>query len=78
MEPRLLDLLFHLQQGLGLARPYEVISAYRSPQSNALLRQISSGVAQKSLHMARLAFAARPFPRQMSTNSRRAASTFTR
>lgn len=52
MEPRLLDLLFHLQQGLGLARPYEVISAYRSPQSNALLRQISSGVAQKSLHMA--------------------------
>ncbi len=51
MEPRLLDLLFRLQQGLGLERPYEVISAYRSPQTNALLSQASTGVAKKSLHM---------------------------
>lgn len=52
MEPQLLDLLFRLQQRLGLQRPYEVISAYRSPQTNALLSQTSTGVAKKSLHMA--------------------------
>jgi uncharacterized protein YcbK (DUF882 family) len=51
MEPLLLDLLFRLQQRLGLARPYEVISAYRSAQTNAMLSQASSGVAKRSLHM---------------------------
>lgn len=51
MEPALLDLLHRLQQRLGLARPYEVISGYRSPRTNALLRQNSNGVAKHSLHM---------------------------
>jgi len=51
MAPQLLDLLFRLQQRLALQRPYEVISAYRSPQTNALLRQSSNGVAKRSLHM---------------------------
>ncbi|GAB4297661.1 MAG: DUF882 domain-containing protein [Thiohalomonadaceae bacterium] len=52
MEPALLDLLYRLQQRVGLARPYDVISGYRSPQTNAQLRQHSNGVAQNSLHMA--------------------------
>lgn len=51
MEPHLLDLLYQLQQRLGLQRAYEVISAYRSPQTNAMLSQASTGVAKKSLHM---------------------------
>ncbi|MEW6647087.1 MAG: YcbK family protein [Pseudomonadota bacterium] len=51
MEPLLFDLLYQLQQRVGLARPYEVISGYRSPQTNAQLRQNSNGVAKNSLHM---------------------------
>lgn len=51
IEPQLLDLMFQLRQRLGMERPYEVVSAYRSPQTNAMLSQHSSGVAKNSLHM---------------------------
>jgi uncharacterized protein YcbK (DUF882 family) len=51
IEPQLLDLMFQLRQQLGMSRPYEVVSAYRSPETNALLSQHSSGVAKNSLHM---------------------------
>jgi uncharacterized protein YcbK (DUF882 family) len=52
MDPGLFDVLFELQQRAG--RPdgvFEIISAYRSPQTNAMLRKKSSGVARKSLHL---------------------------
>jgi uncharacterized protein YcbK (DUF882 family) len=32
-------------------RPFEVISGYRSPQTNAALRRRSHGVAEHSLHL---------------------------
>jgi uncharacterized protein YcbK (DUF882 family) len=51
IEPRLFDLLHTLQQNLESNAPYEVISGYRSPQTNAALHEKSSGVASKSLHM---------------------------
>lgn len=51
MEPMLLDLLHLLRQRLDLTQPYEVISGYRSPLTNAQLRQHSNGVAKNSLHM---------------------------
>jgi len=51
MDPALLDLLYLLQQSVAVKGPYHVISGYRSPASNALLRSHSSGVARKSLHM---------------------------
>ncbi|MEW5756978.1 MAG: DUF882 domain-containing protein [Pseudomonadota bacterium] len=51
MEARLLDLLFALQGRVENTRPFEIISGYRSPASNAALAVRSDGVASKSLHM---------------------------
>ena len=51
IDPRLLDLLYAIQKKLRTKRPFQIISAYRSPQTNALLRQQSKKVAKKSLHM---------------------------
>jgi uncharacterized protein YcbK (DUF882 family) len=51
IDPALLDILFDLQGQTHDDGPFEVISAYRSPQTNAVLRRRSSAVAQHSLHM---------------------------
>jgi len=51
MDPVLLDKLHQLQRLTGGRGPYEIISAYRSPQTNEMLRSNSNGVAQRSLHM---------------------------
>ncbi len=53
IDPRLLDLLALLRHGLETTAPFSVISGYRSPATNALLRgeHEHSGVAAKSLHM---------------------------
>lgn len=51
IDPGLLDTLHQLQQLTGGRGPYEIISAYRSPQTNEMLRTNSTGVAQRSLHM---------------------------
>lgn len=50
MDPRLLDQLVALNRCCG-ERTFEVISGYRSPQTNAMLRHASSGVATHSLHI---------------------------
>ena len=52
IEPLLLDLLVALAGQTGVAAPYEVISGYRSPSTNAMLHSESGQVASKSLHMA--------------------------
>lgn len=51
IEPKLLDLLTLVRAHLETKSPLEVISGYRSPQTNAMLRAESHGVAAKSLHM---------------------------
>ncbi len=51
MDPHLLDLLHRLQHKVGSRKPFEIISGYRSPKTNAMLRGKSGGVAKKSLHM---------------------------
>jgi uncharacterized protein YcbK (DUF882 family) len=51
ISPELLDLLFEVRQRLSSRQPFHVISAYRSPATNARLRQRSEGVAKNSLHM---------------------------
>ena len=51
IDPRLLDLLYRLQVLANRAATYEVISGYRSRQTNAALRRASAGVAEHSLHM---------------------------
>ncbi len=47
----LVDQLYDLKQLLGINKPIHVISGYRSPDTNALLRQHSHRVAKHSLHM---------------------------
>ena len=52
MDPRLLDVLFHLQRRVGTRGPIQILSAYRSPQTNALLQEADpDGVATHSYHM---------------------------
>jgi uncharacterized protein YcbK (DUF882 family) len=51
IDPSVLDVLHRLQQKVGSRKPFEIISGYRSPKTNAMLRKGSSGVAKKSLHM---------------------------
>ena len=55
IDPRLLDLLDALSAKVETRSPFHVISGYRSPQTNAMLRRRSSGVAHDSLHMKGLA-----------------------
>ena len=51
MDPALLDLLHSVASVTGSRRPFEIISGYRSPATNAMLHARSSGVASGSLHM---------------------------
>jgi uncharacterized protein YcbK (DUF882 family) len=51
IDPELLDILWEIQQMTGHRGTYEVISAYRSPETNAMLRSRSSGVAKNSQHL---------------------------
>jgi uncharacterized protein YcbK (DUF882 family) len=52
IDPPLFDLLNRVQQTLGTAQPFEVISGYRCPTTNARLRETrGGGVAKQSLHM---------------------------
>ena len=51
VDPQLMDILWQLQQATGSNDTWEVISAYRSPQTNEMLRAKSSAVAKKSQHL---------------------------
>lgn len=51
IDPGLLDYLVRVAHAMGVDPSFSVISGYRSPQTNARLRDQSTGVAQRSLHM---------------------------
>ncbi|PDT82833.1 DUF882 domain-containing protein [Sinorhizobium sp. BJ1] len=51
MDPRLLDLIWEVYQKSGSRDYIHVVSAYRSPATNGMLRSRSKGVAKKSQHM---------------------------
>jgi uncharacterized protein YcbK (DUF882 family) len=51
INPQLLDLLHDVRNELGGDEVYEVISAYRSPKTNEMLRTKTKGVAKKSQHL---------------------------
>ncbi len=51
IDTKLLDILHDLKMSTGSNGTFEVISGYRSPATNAKLRDKSSGVARRSLHM---------------------------
>ena len=44
-----------LHRQLGSHAPFEIISAYRSPSTNAMLRAHSDGVAKNSYHLKAMA-----------------------
>ena len=51
IDPQLLDTLYEVAQRVGVDPVFSVISGYRSPHTNAMLHERSSGVASHSLHM---------------------------
>jgi len=51
IDPALLDLLTRIHYRLGTNEPFQVISGYRSPLTNAMLHANSEGVAVHSLHI---------------------------
>jgi len=46
-----LDMMFALREKFPVSQPFEIISGYRSPETNQLLQRSSSGVAKRSYHM---------------------------
>ncbi|WP_375459098.1 DUF882 domain-containing protein [uncultured Enterovirga sp.] len=51
MDPRLFDIVWQVYREVGAREPIRVVSAYRSPQTNASLRRRSRAVAEHSQHM---------------------------
>lgn len=50
IDTRLLDQLFTIKSRIHPRTPFHIISGYRSPATNDMLRKVSSGVARSSLH----------------------------
>ncbi len=51
MDPRLFDVVWEVYRESGSQQPIEVLSAYRSPATNAMLRRRTHGVAEHSQHI---------------------------
>ena len=51
MDQPLMDILWQVQQAIDPDMQFDVISGYRTPKTNAMLRKRSNGVAKFSLHM---------------------------
>ena len=51
MDPHALDILSATQALLECDEPFQVVSGYRTPKTNAMLRRRSRGVAKNSYHM---------------------------
>ncbi|PWK62567.1 YcbK family protein [Roseicyclus mahoneyensis] len=51
IDPRTIDIMTAAHRLLETSEPYMLLSGYRSPETNAMLRSRSSGVARNSLHM---------------------------
>ncbi|MGL5361788.1 MAG: DUF882 domain-containing protein, partial [Bosea sp. (in: a-proteobacteria)] len=52
MDPRLFDIAWEVHRSVGSSEAFHVVSAYRSPATNSMLRRRSRGVAKHSQHMA--------------------------
>ncbi|MBU0859554.1 MAG: DUF882 domain-containing protein, partial [Alphaproteobacteria bacterium] len=52
IDPRVIDILYMVRAKTGSqGGTFEVLSGYRSPKTNAMLRKASGGVAKNSLHL---------------------------
>ena len=74
IDPRTIDIMAASHRLLDVSEPYMLLSGYRSPQTNAMLRSRSGGVARNSLHMKGQAADLRLKSRSVSQMARAAAS----
>mgnify|MGYP003641906629 FL=1 len=51
MDLRTVDIMAAAHNLMDVNEPYMLLSGYRSPKTNAMLRSRSGGVAKNSLHM---------------------------
>jgi uncharacterized protein YcbK (DUF882 family) len=51
IDPRLVDILYMLQNSLRTKSPFEVVCGYRTPRNNAYIYKHERGVARNSYHM---------------------------
>jgi len=65
IDPQLLDLLYMLDRLVGLRDAFHIVSAYRSPATNAMLRLSHAGVAEHSMHVEGKAVDVRFFSRDL-------------
>lgn len=50
IDPKVIDIMAATHNLLETSEPFQVVSGYRSPKTNAMLRSRSKGVARKSYH----------------------------
>ena len=51
MNPKLFDVIWETYRETGSREPVHILSAYRSPETNAMLRRRSRAVAEHSQHI---------------------------
>lgn len=51
MDPRLFDIVWETHRVVGSQEPIHVVSAYRAPETNSMLRRRSRAVAKQSQHV---------------------------
>ena len=74
MDLRTIDIMAASLNLLDVSEPYMLLSGYRSPKTNAMLRSRSTGVAKNSLHLKGQAADLRLSSRSVSQIGRAAAS----
>jgi len=74
IDTRTVDIMAAAHNLMDATEPYMLLSGYRSPETNAMLRARSSGVARNSLHMRGQAADLRLGSRSVSQMARAAAA----
>lgn len=74
IDARTIDIMAAAHRLMDVSEPYMMLSGYRSPQTNAMLRSKSGGVAKNSLHMKGQAADLRLKSRSVGQMARAAAS----
>ena len=74
MDMRTVDIMAASHHLMDVSEPYMMLSGYRTPQTNAMLRARSRGVAKNSLHMKGMAADLRLKSRSVGQMARAAAA----
>jgi len=74
IDPRNVDIMAASHRLMDVNEPYLLLSGYRTPKTNAMLRSRSRGVAKKSLHMEGMAADLRLSSRSVNQMARAASA----